>query len=77
MNTRTKERRKCKKLSPYLFLMLEVAMFMEVAYVYFLVFGIHSTTIILLSVIMIYLSIQSYSRTMNILGRCKFHHQLY
>lgn len=68
---RNQERRKCRKLSPYLYLMLELSILAQAAYIYLYLLGFDRVSVVPLVGVALYITWKRLQRTLYVLQRCK------
>jgi len=64
------ERRKCRIIAPFVFCILELIIFFELAYIYIDIFSFENTAKYFLIASLIYYISKSFKRTYKILKRC-------
>ncbi len=66
-----RERRRCKPLHPYLFLLFELTLYVELGFFIYAVFGLSTMLLVMLAPPFTYLIYKSLKRFFYVKGRCK------
>lgn len=66
-----RERRHCNPYSPYIFFLLELVIYGELAYLIYLILGENNLTYIVIALVFLYQIVKSIKRLFYVKNRCK------